>query len=353
MTNAFSLPSLFFGIYLIIPMVLGSFLLLGVGANRQALTKAQHLAGILLLLDAFYLIIRTSLIAHSGLHNMVLRPLFLVTDSTMLTIFTLVPYTVVTERYPRWWMYVLAVLPLVLIPVIQYTQLLVLATWSHVLPIIASSTVLVLSIKYARKADAKLDDTFANPEEHQKSWIIVLCACFIVVTIASLLRYLLHGFSWYNLLVNCLWSGLMIAIYVMLVRKKSTDVAAEETGKPEIALAPKQDVLRQETRDRHNDAIARELARCIKEEVYLRGDISIDSLARMCNTNRTYLSTYLREELHQNFYEYINTLRLRHVDELMQKADMSQEVIAIKCGFNSARTMRSAYSKLLGKELAR
>lgn len=93
--------------------------------------------------------------------------------------------------------------------------------------------------------------------------------------------------------------------------------------------------------------------KCVQEKLYLNRDLSLYTLARACGTNRTYLTDYLHDQQHQTFYEYINTLRLAHVDELLANTRLSQEAIALKCGFNSAQTMRSAYLKIRGKELTR
>jgi len=357
MTNAFNLPSLFFGIYLIIPLILGCFLLFGVHTTKGSLTKAQRLAGALLLSDALYLLIRTMLIANFGLHNSALRLSFFIMDSTMLTIFALIPYTVVTEQYPKWWMYILSISPAALIPIIHYTQTPQLATWSHLIPIIGATTVLFLSLKYAREADKGLKDTYANPEIHEKSWIITICVLFIIVTIASFFRYLLHGFGWYNLTVSLMWSALMITIYIMLIRQKSSlgesEMAVVEQTAEQNVIKKQQTEISKETKIHNMETIGQALAKCEGEQIYLHSDLSIDALARECNTNRTYLSMYLKEELHQNFYDYINSLRLKHVDELMKNAHLSQGAIAMKCGFNDARTMRSAYLKIRGKEFAR
>jgi len=344
--NVLDLPSLFFGIYLIIPLVLGSFLLFGLFSNQASLTKARRLAGILLIVDAIFLAVRTTLAAGGLLHNPIFRRDFFILDSTVITLFLLIPYTVIHERYPKWWYFVLTLTPVLLIPVVSITGMESLATWSHLLPIGAAVAVLILSIKAARRADKKLLDAYANPERYEKSWVIYICAAFILVSIASLLRYFIHGNVWYNTAVSLSWSALMVAIYVMLVRQRSTKTTTTTTAKttPEVS---------QETKARTNEAIGQALMKCVSKQVYLRKDLSVDMLARECGTNRTYLATYMKENLQQNFYEYINTLRLLHVDELIQDPHLTLEAVALQCGFNSARTMRSTYLKLKGKELTR
>jgi len=351
MTNAFSLPSLFFGMFLIIPLIFGCLLLFESSTPYRSKTKAQRLGGFLLLIDAAYLIVRTVLIAHHGLHDPELRYIFFITDSTILTIFILVPYAVISEHYPRWWMYLIALTPLALIPIIRYTGVDNLATWSHLVPLLASVIVLILSVKYVRKSDQSLADTFADPDLYTKSWIIHLIIAFIVVTIASMLRYLIHGFTWYNLLVSFMWVALIVAVYVMLIRQKNakrdTQTLAAEIKTPNLGKKEQPTYYNSET-------ISQSLQKvCVEAKLYLKADLTVEELSRACGTNRTYLATYFKEVRHQNFYEYINSLRLQQVDELMRDPRQSQEVIATKCGFGCARNMRRAYLRIFGRELTR
>jgi len=220
MTDVFSLPSLFFGIYLSIPMLLGCYLLFGFNSSYESLMKAQRLAGILMLLNAVYLIVRTALVANLGFNHPVLKYYLFIIDSVMLTVFALIPYTVIRERYPKWWMFVLTLTPLLLIPVVVFTNEDWVAVWSHLFPIIVAVIVLYLSYIYAREADKKLFEYYADPELHEKSWIIWVSAGFIVVTVASFLRYLFPGFTWYNLFANCMWCALQISVFWMLTRQK-------------------------------------------------------------------------------------------------------------------------------------
>jgi len=144
---------------------------------------------------------------------------------------------------------------------------------------------------------------------------------------------------------------------VWMLWRKQSDGVMDMTNDAELPKEAEVKVIAElsdETKDRNNEAIAQALTKkCVEGQMYLDRNLTIDTLARECGTNRTYLSYYLHDELHQSFYEYINELRLQQVDALMLNPRLSQEAIALKCGFNSARTMRSAYLRLHGKELSR
>ncbi len=55
-----------------------------------------------------------------------------------------------------------------------------------------------------------------------------------------------------------------------------------------------------------------------KEQVFLNPKLTLSDLALRVGTNRTYLSNYINQVLHQTFFDYINSLRLtyacRHTD---------------------------------------
>lgn len=69
-------------------------------------------------------------------------------------------------------------------------------------------------------------------------------------------------------------------------------------------------------------------------------------LATAVGTNRTYLSTCLNSMLHINFYEYINSYRVKAACELLQNSEhKTLDEIADLCGFNSLSTFRRAFMK--------
>jgi len=77
---------------------------------------------------------------------------------------------------------------------------------------------------------------------------------------------------------------------------------------------------------------------------YLNPDLDRASLAKMLNTNRTYLSQYFSEQ-NTTFYDYINRLRIEEAKRLMRSTDYTIETIAQECGYGSARTFTRVFSK--------
>lgn len=94
---------------------------------------------------------------------------------------------------------------------------------------------------------------------------------------------------------------------------------------------------------------AKRLEECMSQEhVYLNPRLTLSDLALRVGTNRTYLSNYINQVLHQTFFDYINSLRLKYASELLLTTNYTLEVIAEKSGFNSLSTFRRCFMQTYG-----
>ena len=76
---------------------------------------------------------------------------------------------------------------------------------------------------------------------------------------------------------------------------------------------------------------------------------TIEHVARDMGTNRSYLSRYLNELCHVNFYEWVAQLRIEEAQSLMSThPSMLIEQIATRVGFTSASTFSSTFKKIVG-----
>ncbi|MBR2193620.1 MAG: helix-turn-helix transcriptional regulator [Bacteroidaceae bacterium] len=80
-----------------------------------------------------------------------------------------------------------------------------------------------------------------------------------------------------------------------------------------------------------------------EEHAFLNPKLTLSELALRVGTNRTYLSNYINQTLHQTFFDYINSLRLKYATELLTTTNLTLEVIAERSGFNSLSTFRRCF----------
>lgn len=77
--------------------------------------------------------------------------------------------------------------------------------------------------------------------------------------------------------------------------------------------------------------------------VYLDNRLTIAKLAESLGTNRTYLSSYINNELHCTFYEFVNRRRVEYAKGLLAEKDDPLDVVAVLAGFNSLSSFRRAF----------
>lgn len=88
-----------------------------------------------------------------------------------------------------------------------------------------------------------------------------------------------------------------------------------------------------------------------EQQLYLNSNLTLADIAKVLNTNRTYVSNYLSQVRGQTFYDYINQLRIERVSLPMMQAhpEYKLDYIAKESGFASISTFRRAFIKLTGQ----
>ena len=74
-----------------------------------------------------------------------------------------------------------------------------------------------------------------------------------------------------------------------------------------------------------------------KDHGYLNPSLTIEEIARVLNTNRTYVSKLVNLYYGMSFRDYLNTKRLEYSKQLMtDEPDASLDYISAKSGFQSS-----------------
>lgn len=91
-----------------------------------------------------------------------------------------------------------------------------------------------------------------------------------------------------------------------------------------------------------------EIKRLIEDKrEYLNGDLKIADVTSKLSTNRNYISQVINDEFGCNFNTYINRLRIRDAVKMIEEnPNISLELVATRCGFNSP----GAFTKVFKKE---
>jgi AraC-like DNA-binding protein len=88
-----------------------------------------------------------------------------------------------------------------------------------------------------------------------------------------------------------------------------------------------------------------------KHEAYLQSQIRIKDLADLTGISSHQISQVLNESFNQNFYEFINTYRVKKAIALIQdpqNSSLTLSAIGYEAGFNSKTTFYEAFKKATG-----
>lgn len=167
---------------------------------------------------------------------------------------------------------------------------------------------------------------------HLKWTAYILRICLVIVALFLFLRFNFSALI--DLIYNILILPLIIYISIKILKQEvpqTTNITNNEELKKAIPLYQSSDIS--------------ELI--YKNQYYLTEDLNLNMLANLIGTNRTYLSRIINQELEINFYDYINTFRIKHAEELLKSPDCSLnlESIAYESGFRSYSTFNRFFKK--------
>ena len=206
-----------------------------------------------------------------------------------------------------------------------------------------------------------LNDNYADLE-NKKVWLsqVVMLVCMLafilyaLVDTDSILIYIMH-------ITELLLFGLLLWRVETLPQLNSTSTE-QACRMPDSEIEQEPDVPNQEQHQTANQInfdlsnIGQLLTEhCVKTQLYLQHDLSLQQLALTIGTNRSYLSKYFsRQGIAYNIY--INNLRIDHFISLYKKiADAGQhftvQKLSIDSGYRSYSTFSLAFKQRMGQSV--
>lgn len=84
------------------------------------------------------------------------------------------------------------------------------------------------------------------------------------------------------------------------------------------------------------------------KKLYLEEHITMNDLIDIMHTNKNYLSEVIARSEYQSFYKLINTLRIEHACEMLQKdSSLKLEQVAIESGFTSGSSFSQIFKRIM------
>lgn len=97
------------------------------------------------------------------------------------------------------------------------------------------------------------------------------------------------------------------------------------------------------------DILRPRIAIWVKAKAYTHEQFTLEELASSLYTNKTYLSTFIKEEYDMNFSGWVASLRIDEAKRIMMKEPEKRlQEVAFECGFSSLAYFSSVFSKSEG-----
>lgn len=126
-------------------------------------------------------------------------------------------------------------------------------------------------------------------------------------------------------------------------KKKEKEEKAEEE---EVAATSR---TKKPYKEDFRDILRPRIAVWVKAKAYTHEQFTLEELASSLYTNKTYLSTFIKDEYDMNFSGWVGSLRIDEAKRIMMKEpEKKLQEVAFECGFSSLAYFSSVFSKSEG-----
>ena len=142
------------------------------------------------------------------------------------------------------------------------------------------------------------------------------------------------------------WSTLTVTFFLigsMGARQKVINPDVEQVNNDEPVQLPAPTLKEQAV------FIKKILVEFGEKKIYLNKDLTINDLAKIVGSNRTYLSNAINQEFNQNFCAFVNGFRVKELEKLVKEnPDFAVDEYVVRCGFGSVNSMKRSVAAIAG-----
>jgi AraC-like DNA-binding protein len=179
--------------------------------------------------------------------------------------------------------------------------------------------------KYISEYNNKIQNYYSNVEgktlQHFNHLLYIFIATSVASTVVVILGRAFFSHSTLLLLMPSLAFGALLYIIGLLGYRQDFTLKTfvDDIIIDEKKVAPQ---MRTQTSKEYNDQIKSKLLKDLielfeKKEIFRQHDLKITDLSKKLNTNRTYISRIVNEELETNFCDLVNNYRVEYAMKLL------------------------------------
>lgn len=133
------------------------------------------------------------------------------------------------------------------------------------------------------------------------------------------------------------------------MKEEMREKKEEMEEKKEIETEADNNSLPNKKKENYVELLRPRIAKWVESKAYMREQFTIEELAAKLYTNKTYLSSFIREEYGMNFSGWIAHLRIEEAKRMMREnPDQKLIDVAFNVGFSSLAYFSSVFSKIEG-----
>jgi len=187
-------------------------------------------------------------------------------------------------------------------------------------------------------------EQFSFREEISLSWLPCQIVSYMLYGLLSALDMLTVDINWLFVAANFIYAAFYLAMSFLGLRQQ--DIYTKTEVKHNTGMFGVTSKISAEMRSR----LTRELTELMQQKrEYRNPELRIDGVAQALNTNRTYLSTVIRENFENNFMGLVNKYRVEEAKELLSGDNsLSMVEISEQVGFKSISSFNSFFKKDMG-----
>jgi AraC-like DNA-binding protein len=206
----------------------------------------------------------------------------------------------------------------------------------------------VNGIKLANKHNEHIENYYSNTEGRTLNWVKTINWVILMIALSSVtFTFIGRGFFSKNeellLIPSAIFSTLIFIIGFKGNQCRKTTVEFESDIDEFLAKNVKID---------QTDFLKYKLIQLFeKDKIFLHPDLKITHLSEKLQTNRTYISKLINDEMNMNFNEFVNNYRVDEAKKLMKTENgkiITLEIIAEKSGFGSFNSFNRVFKLITG-----
>lgn len=219
--------------------------------------------------------------------------------------------------------------------------------------------IIYCSRKYIVEYNRKIKNYYSDIEEKtiqlSNKWLLTFVIFSVISIVASFIGKSIFLHSTLLLLIPVVVFSVLLYMIAYLARRRvfTYEVFLDDIMKDELMLTNhKHQKDKNKTSEIHKKKLISDIISLLENEnIYKKQDLRISEFANLLNSNRTYISNIINDELNTNFTDLINEYRFRYSKKIL--SDKSNEQISISqvadmAGFSSDSSFYRIFKKKEG-----